>query len=153
VSSTTVKKVDSLNVRFIQVMEALGYTGYSFSRKLSTSEAVISNVRLGKNPPNILLIRDLLKEHEDVDPGWLLTGKGQMFRRMGQGEPSEPALAEMTAALDRRFDEVVKLLKRSIAAQVERNAMVDESISTLESQVEGLHKSLATVRKGHRKEG
>jgi hypothetical protein len=72
---------------------------------------------------------------------------------MGQGEPSESALAEMTAALDRRFDEVVKLLKRSIAAQVERNAMVDESISTLESQVEGLHKSLATVRKGHRKEG
>lgn len=152
-SSTVTKKVDALNVRFIQVMEALGYTGYSFSRKLSTSEAVISNVRLGKNPPNVLLIRDLLKEHEDVDPGWLLTGKGQMFRKGGQSEPSDSDLSEMTASLDRRFDEVVKLLKRSIAAQVERNAMVDESISALEHQVEALQKSLGPARKGHRKEG
>lgn len=106
------KKVDPLNQRFIQVMEALGYTGYSFSRRLSTSEAVISNVRLGKDPPNIQLVQGLLKEHEEVDPGWLRTGKGQMFRK-GEGDGVGPEkVRELTELFDQRFAE---LMKRSVA--------------------------------------
>lgn len=132
-------------------MEALGYTGYSFSRKLSTSEAVISNVRLGKNPPNVQLVQGLLKEHEDVDPGWLLTGKGQMFRKGGGDGLGPEKVQELTELFDQRFDELVKLMKRSLASQLERNALVDEAISGLEKQVGELRRP-GPVKKGHRKE-
>jgi transcriptional regulator with XRE-family HTH domain len=66
-------------------MERLGYTGYSLSKALETSEAVVSNIRNGKNPPNVLLIRALLNKHEDVDADWLLSGKGGCSRPAGWG--------------------------------------------------------------------
>lgn len=149
-SSEVIKKIDGLNLRFIQVMEAMGHTGYSLSKKLATSEAVISNIRLGKNPPNIQLVRDLLKEYEEVDPGWLLTGKGRMLSGQGATGKHELALDAIATHLDDRFDELVVLLKKSIAAQLERNVMVDEAISELEKQVEGLQKELSGARKGRR---
>jgi predicted transcriptional regulator len=153
VSSTATKKVDGLNLRFIQVMEALGHTGYSLSRKLETSEAVISNIRLGKNPPNIQLVRDLLKEYEEVDPGWLLTGKGRMLAQPVPQVESAAPVTDLTQRMDARFDELEKLLKRALSTQVERNTLVDESISELEKQLDALTRERGTIRKDRRKEG
>lgn len=51
-----------MNARFLLAMEGLGHTGYSFSKVLDTSEAVISNIRKGKNPPNVQLLERMLKK-------------------------------------------------------------------------------------------
>ncbi len=131
-------------------MEALGHSGYSLSRKLMTSEAVISNIRLGKNPPNIQLVRDLLKEYEEVDPAWLLTGKGRMFSQPAAQGANASSSEALPQRMDERFDELLKLLKHSIATQVERNVLVDEAISGLEKKFETLRPS--SLKKGHRKE-
>lgn len=152
-SSPTLKKVDGLNARFIQVMEAMGHTGYSLSKKLSTSEAVISNIRLGKNPPNIQLVRDLLNEYEEVDPTWLLTGKGRMLVQPGMARSGEGGMEALAQHMDARFNELVKLFKKSLTAQLERNVLVDESISELEKQVDALVRSERGLRIGRRKEG
>lgn len=128
-------------------MEAMGHSGYSLSKKLSTSEAVISNIRLGKNPPNIQLVRDLLKEYEEVDPGWLLTGKGRMLIQPQMGAKEMGGGDELASHMDRRFNELVTLLKKSISAQVERNSLVDEAISELEKQVESLQKEQSAAKK------
>lgn len=132
-------------------MEAMGQTGYSLSKQLSTSEAVISNIRLGKNPPNIQLVRELLKEYEAVDPGWLLTGKGRMLGQ-ASGVAKDSANPEgLTDHLDKRFNELVSLMKKSISAQLERNSLVDEAISELEKQVEALQHGQGVLKKGYRK--
>jgi len=138
-----------LNARFIHVMESLGLTGYSLSKKLRTSEAVISNVRLGKNPPNIQLVSDLLDQYKEVEPGWLLTGQGRMLR-----VPVVPEVPVGTIAdhIDHRFDEMMKLLKKSIAVQLERNVLVDESLNALERQMELLVQPNDAVKKVRRKE-
>ena len=69
-----------INDRFIKAMRHLGHTGYSFSKKLGTSEAVISNIRKKKNPPNIILVQKLLNMYLEIDPDWLLHGRGEMIR-------------------------------------------------------------------------
>ena len=69
-----------INDRFIKAMKHLGHTGYSFSKKLGTSEAVISNIRKKKNPPNIILVQNLLNMYLEIDPDWLLHGRGDMIR-------------------------------------------------------------------------
>lgn len=151
-SSPALKKVDDLNQRFIQVMEALGDTGYSLSRKLDTSEAVISNVRLGKNPPNINLVRGLLKEYKEVDPEWLLLGAGRMLRSQNGTSPTSITSGLESERIERKLDEVLRVLKRSVEIQMERNVMIDESISELQQQVEGLIGLQAKTR-NPRKEG
>ena len=73
-----------INDRFIKVMTHYGHSGYSFSKKLGTSEAVISNIRKKKNPPNIILVQKLLNMYLEISPDWLLHGRGTLLR----GEPS-----------------------------------------------------------------
>lgn len=132
-------------------MEAMGQTGYSLSKQLSTSEAVISNIRLGKNQPNIQLVRNLLKEYEAIDPGWLLTGKGRMLgpRQTVVTDVSEQM--DLKVHMDQRFNELVSLMKKSISAQLERNTLVDEAISELEKQVAALQHEQSALKKGRRK--
>jgi len=96
-----------INDRFIKAMEHLGHTGYSFSKKLGTSEAVISNIRKKKNPPNIILVQKLLNMYLDINPDWLLHGRGEMMRN-GVADPEidteqfgmEGALNELTKKIN-----------------------------------------------------
>lgn len=74
------KDADPLNKRFIRALDALGHSGYTACRVLGTSQAVISNIRCGKNPPNVRLVQRLLKRHPRVSADWLLLGKGAMWR-------------------------------------------------------------------------
>ncbi|MBL8001166.1 MAG: helix-turn-helix transcriptional regulator [Flavobacteriales bacterium] len=144
-----------LNQRFVHVMERLGLSGYALSKALGTSEAVISNIRNGKNPPNILLVQDLLNKYEEVDPVWLLTGQGKVFRR-GQGSAAQEAVVPGSEGvslkqLDERLERMERLLQRSIEAQLERNVLSDESVSDLEKQVDRLEKSVESLRKDRRR--
>jgi len=136
-----------LNSRFIQVMEALGHTGYSLSRKLGTSEAVISNVRSGKNPPNIQLVRGLLKEYEAVNAEWLLVGKGPMFHTISSSS-SDPTVIQAATENSEKLDQLIDLFKRSIEIQVRKNLMNDEAILALEDEVAILRKSTDRAKKG-----
>lgn len=136
-------------------MERLGYTGYSLSKALETSEAVVSNIRNGKNPPNVLLIRALLNKHEDVDADWLLSGKGRMFKTGGMGhEPvalrDTGGMALLTSMND-RLERIEMLLEKMNTLQVERDVVVDESISDLERTVRTLEKDVQEVRKDRRR--
>ncbi len=140
-------------MRFIEVMGRLGLSGYALSRVLGTSEAVISNIRNGKNPPNVLLVQELLRKYVDIDPGWLITGRGSMFR-------SDRAVGSVEGNADQLLDGIVEqldrmegLLKRSIEAQFERNMLNDEAVSDLEKQVDRLEKGLEALRKDRRKNG
>lgn len=138
----------------MQVVEAMGHTGYSISKELSTSEAVISNIRLGKNPPNIQLVREILKKYREVDAGWLLTGEGRMFRgaRPEDEYPKDPNGASIER-IDDKLNEIMALVRKSMAVQVERNVIVDEAINALEQQVSALRQNTTASKKGHRKVG
>jgi hypothetical protein len=69
-----------LNARFMQALEAVGHTGYSAAKQFGTSEAVISNIRHGKNPPNVLLVVGVLEAYPALSVEWLMTGRGAMIK-------------------------------------------------------------------------
>jgi hypothetical protein len=151
------KKSSGLGDRFIEVMEQVGHTGYSLSRVLETSEAVISNIRKGKNPPNIQLVCRLLKKYEAVDPLWLLLGEGQMFRdgvstgtTTTDQRPSPSFPDNMAERLEARLETIEIMLRRSFEAQLERAVLVDESIAELSQQVKSLTTTAEPIRKGRR---
>ncbi|QQR86459.1 MAG: helix-turn-helix transcriptional regulator [Flavobacteriales bacterium] len=141
------KNVEALNDRFIRAMEGLGYTGYSLSKELGTSEAVISNIRNRKNPPNILLVRDLLDRHLDLNPDWLLFGRGEMMRTQPLPRKGQPVPDEMLTKVYDRLTSLEDLFKRSLHAQLERSTIEEESVSALAERVKSLEREVAAVKK------
>lgn len=145
--------IPALNTRFILAMEGLGHTGYTFSKELDTSEAVISNIRQGKNPPNVQLIERMLKKYEDLDPQWLLTGEGRMFRLKPEKSAEENRNEALTILrhLDARVRKLEDLMQRSIKGQLERNLLVDEAFSGLQEHLVQIERSVTKVTKGSRR--
>ncbi|HMQ77199.1 MAG TPA: helix-turn-helix transcriptional regulator [Flavobacteriales bacterium] len=147
-------KFASLNERFIHLMERLGHSGYSFSKELGTSEAVISNIRKGKNPPNILLVEQLLNKYEAVSAEWLLTGRGRPFKQEQERALAEPPRSIPGPAADGdRLVRMEELLQRSIQVQLERNVLIDETMNHLQRQVIELDRRVAGFTKARRKVG
>lgn len=134
-------------------MEGLGYTGYTFSKELGTSEAVISNIRKGKNPPNVQLIERMLNKYEDLDPQWLMTGQGRMFRsRPGLGdEGGRTEALTILHHLDERVQKLERLMQRSIKDQEEHHAAMDETCSGFRKQLAQLERHVARLAKGARR--
>lgn len=128
-------------------MESLGYTGYSLSKELGTSEAVISNIRNRKNPPNILLVRDLLDRHLELNPDWLLFGRGEMMRTMTVAVKSKPQHQDVLAKVHDRLTGLEDLFKRSLHAQLERSLIEEESVSALAERVKSLEREVAASKK------
>jgi transcriptional regulator with XRE-family HTH domain len=141
------KDLDALNGRFIEAMEDLGYTGYSLSKKLGTSEAVISNIRNRKNPPNIQLVRELLNKHLELDPDWLLFGRGEMKRlALPTGIPSQ-SVADMFQNIEKRILSIDKRIDQALNVQLERTVVEDESMADLEDRISSLEKKIESLRK------
>ena len=139
----------------MEAMERLGLSGYALSKALGTSEAAISHIRNGKNPPNILLVQELLKKYEELDAGWFLSGRGKMFRRTSAAAHEESGTMSKEhgitmKALVERLERMERLVQRSVKAQLERNVLMDASVSDLEKQMGRLEKSVATLTKGRR---
>lgn len=133
-------------------MEGLGHTGYSFSKVLETSEAVISNIRKGKNPPNVQLLERMLNKYEELDADWLLSGRGSMFKRPASSPATggDEAL-QLLRAVTSRLERMEEMVQRSIRTQLERNVLTDEAVSDLQAQVEQLDKSVQKLTKAPRR--
>jgi transcriptional regulator with XRE-family HTH domain len=70
-----------LNKRVLSIMEAKQLTRSGFSAALEVSLPVLTHISSGRNKPGLELIQKLLTTFPDLDPDWLLLGKGQMFRK------------------------------------------------------------------------
>jgi hypothetical protein len=132
-------------------MEAAGHSGYTLSKALRTSEAVISNIRTGKNPPNIQLVRGLLNMYLDLDPDWLLHGRKAM-RRSGKEGRSDSELvasneAAVLASIDERLGRLEELLTRTMVSRLDRTVLEDESQADADERLDALEKKMKDVTK------
>jgi hypothetical protein len=141
------KDLDALNGRFIEAMESLGHTGYSLSKELGTSEAVISNIRNRKNPPNIQLVRELLNKHLELDPDWLLFGRGDMKRTsLPTGAPAQ-GVTDILASIEQRIRSIDQRIDQALNVQLERTVVEDESMADLEDRISSLEKKIVALKK------
>jgi len=73
--------MDEINKRVLSIMEAKQLTRSGFSAALEVSLPVLTHISSGRNKPGLELIQKLLTTFPDLEPDWLLLGKGQMFRK------------------------------------------------------------------------
>ena len=96
-------------------MTHYGHSGYSFSKKLGTSEAVISNIKKKKNPPNIILVQKLLNMHLEINPDWLLHGRGTLLRNASNDVITAVSERSLSDTLD-EFSNRLKVIENAIKA-------------------------------------
>lgn len=69
----------NINERLSQIVELKGYTARSFSSQLGVSSQRFSNY-LKDRAPDYDTLNRIVETFIDIDPGWLLTGEGQMIK-------------------------------------------------------------------------
>jgi transcriptional regulator with XRE-family HTH domain len=69
----------AINERFLIILDKLNISAYKMAKELGSSEAVLSNIKNGKNKPSIEIIEKILNNYKVINPRWLLIGEGEMF--------------------------------------------------------------------------
>lgn len=72
--------MENFSDRLEKVLEYLKISPYRLSKDIGASEAVISNLRNGKNKPSYELLNKILNFYEVLNAEWLLTGEGEMLK-------------------------------------------------------------------------
>jgi predicted transcriptional regulator len=57
----------------------LGYNKSSFALKVGISQPIITHITSGRNNPSLEVIQKILSNCQDVNPEWLILGRGEML--------------------------------------------------------------------------
>jgi len=76
----------SVGERLDLAMKHNGDSGYTLSEKTGISEQNISNWRSGKSNPRSKNLDPILKYYSNINPEWLIYGRGDMIRKLDYGE-------------------------------------------------------------------
>lgn len=100
---------DTVNNRIMLIMNEKKLNKNSFSKLLGVSQPSISKIEREINAPSFKLLFGILEAFPDIDPSWLMTGRGEMYRVEG------PSLAnDDLIATNRNLSETVKNLSETI---------------------------------------
>lgn len=69
-----------MNTRLQQFLDAENLTQAQFAESIGVVPASVSNVLSGKNRPGWDFTANMLKRYPDLNPDWLILGKGKMYR-------------------------------------------------------------------------
>ena len=64
--------------RIISIMQEKNMNPTQFSEAIGIQRAAMSHITIGRNNPSADVITKIIERFEDINPKWLLTGKGAM---------------------------------------------------------------------------
>ena len=64
--------------RIIRIMQDKNMNPTRFAEEIGIQRAAMSHIKLGRNNPSADVLTKIIERFEDINPGWLLTGKGSM---------------------------------------------------------------------------
>lgn len=76
-----------------ELIKALDISKAKFAKSVGTSASRISNITTGRNKPDTLMLERIMHAYPQVNPGWLLTGKGVMIQGQVNPETAVPTPA------------------------------------------------------------
>lgn len=62
------------------IMESENLTPSAFADKLQLGRAVISHILNGRNNPSLDVVTRILSNMNNINPDWLITGRGNMYK-------------------------------------------------------------------------
>lgn len=101
---------EDINSRILKVYESSGLNKGSFANKLEISQAVLTHISTGRNKAGLEIINSILINYPEINPDWLITGKGKMFR---ENEKNKDLIKEKLALLQLKI-ETLKIEIKSI---------------------------------------
>lgn len=125
----------TINQRLQQVIQALDKKPNSFAESIEKTPTAIYTILNGRNKPGYDILEAILLKYPTINPGWLLTGEGEMFRLAQKpvdgGAFGEQVIADMAKGYDnlkhvfeeelraknRQIENLQELLKMQMAAR------------------------------------
>lgn len=71
--------MESVNSRIMLIMRDKNLNKNSLSKLLGVSQPSISKIEREENAPSFKLLFEILTQFPDINPSWLMTGKGDMY--------------------------------------------------------------------------
>lgn len=79
-----------INERFLAVMQEVGLSKGEFAARIGISQGLISHIASGRNKPGLEVVIQLLEQFTQINPEYMLFGKGPMKRpEAGEGQKQE----------------------------------------------------------------
>lgn len=130
------KEKSNINERILYLIEFKANNNKKkFAEMIGYAPQVISNIVSGrKTKPSFEVIHSIISSFVDINPDWLLTGKGEMLRTEGSAGP--PSADQV---------EILELLRWKVERLEEENKKLKEQIGSLKSELDqsppGIRKS------------
>lgn len=79
--------MEPLVERIREIMSEKGLSSSHFADAIGIQRPAVSHILSGRNRPSLDVVYKILERFKDIDPSWLLTGKGSMKVRKEEKKP------------------------------------------------------------------
>ncbi len=93
--------------RLLKFINSIGLSSSRFAEEIGIQPSGVSHILSGRNNPSYDFIVKILSKFPDLNPDWLILGKGEMFRT---GSGKIDTISELKGEPD-LFDENVTIVK------------------------------------------
>ena len=128
-----IENLDEIKLRILQFLEIQKFGKYSFYNKIGLSASNFAGKSL-ESALSSTKISEILHIFPDLNPDWLLLGKGQMLRTDSTTETTSPT------QLDNPYKHIIELQDKLIK-------QLEHRVETIESENNNLRVEIAELQK------
>lgn len=92
--NTTIYSFTIMNDRIEQLLEEIEMSPSLFADAIGVQRATISHILSGRNNPSLDLVQKVLSRFPELNPDWILSGKGDMWRTQMVQKTEKPEIKE-----------------------------------------------------------
>lgn len=129
--------------RVLKVIDNSGLTAAEFALKVGIQSAQISHIKSGRNKVSLEIVQRILANFDEINPDWLILGKGEMYRNSSktfenqenkiENRPFQPEMASLFDNPTYNSTENAKEIElkdnhEEVVANEAKNEMPDENV-------------------------
>jgi plasmid maintenance system antidote protein VapI len=129
--------------RVLKVIDNSGLTAAEFALKVGIQSAQISHIKSGRNKVSLEIVQRILANFDEINPDWLILGKGEMYRNSTktfenqenkqENRPFQPEMASLFDNPTYNSTENAKEIElkdnhEEVVANEAKNKMPDENV-------------------------
>lgn len=106
---------EGVNTRIMLIMKEKNLNKNSLSKLLGISQPALKKIESNENLPSFKLLFELLSNFQDINPEWLITGNGSMYKSDSDHSHPVPTLvdSELFVASQKQVGDLINMLKQS----------------------------------------
>lgn len=95
---------DKINIRLRLILDKEGLTSSQFANIIGYRPSSISHILSGRNKPGFDFIQEILKKFDNIDPEWLILGRGEMYRTSDKVIDNIKESADRDSIINRKIE-------------------------------------------------